>query len=131
MLVEDNEDHAILIRKSMQAECKENTLEIFVDAESALEYLKAKELGKSYIVILDINLPGMHGLELLREIKSDHKLRGIPVIMLSTSDSETDRAKAYEYSANSYLTKPVDFEKFCQMIKDLSFYWGVWNRPEK
>jgi CheY-like chemotaxis protein len=73
----------------------------------------------------------MHGLELLREIKSDHKLRGIPVIMLSTSDSETDIAKAYEYSANSYLTKPVDFEKFCQMIKDLSFYWGVWNRPEK
>jgi CheY-like chemotaxis protein len=131
MLVEDNEDHAILIKKIMQAECTKHTLKVFVDAESALEYLKSKELNEPHVVILDINLPGMHGLELLREIKNNEMLRNIPVIMLSTSEAETDRAKAYEYLANSYLTKPVDFEEFCHMVKDMFFYWGVWNRPAK
>jgi DNA-binding response OmpR family regulator len=115
----------------MQAEYTAHTLKIFVDAESVLEYLKARELNELYIVILDINLPSIHRLELLRKIKSDHKLRSIAVIMLSTSQSETDRAKAYEFSANSYLTKPVDFQKLCQMLKDILFYWGVWNRPVK
>ena len=70
----------------------------------------------------------MDGLEVLKIIKNDTKLYKIPVIILSTSDTENDINKAYEYNANSYLVKPIDFNKFTQIIKDLGFYWMTWNR---
>jgi CheY-like chemotaxis protein len=80
-------------------------------------------------VLLDLKLPKIDGLEVLDIIKKDDVLRVIPVVILTTSVNEADRAKAYHRHANSYLAKPVDFEKFHQMIKDLKFYWAAWNQP--
>ncbi|MCA9255160.1 MAG: hypothetical protein KDA33_05955, partial [Phycisphaerales bacterium] len=65
----------------------------------------------------------------LKDIKNDPTLALIPVVMMTTSDAESDRIRAYKLNVNSYLVKPVDFEKFQQMVTDCSFYWGVWNQP--
>lgn len=129
ILVEDNEDHAVLVKKTLAGERVANELQVFGDAESALEHLRDPEVSSPQVVLLDINLPGMTGLEMLKEMKSDAALKSIPVVMLSTSDAGVDRARAYEFAANSYLTKPIDFQKFRMMIKDVGLYWGVWNQP--
>jgi CheY-like chemotaxis protein len=129
ILVEDNEDHSALVRKSLRSQRVLNPLSVFEDAESALAYLRGGGLPPSSVILLDINLPGMDGLELLSILKSDPRLESLPVVVLSTSDAKADREAAYQRGANSYLVKPLDFEKFREMIKQVGLYWGVWNRP--
>lgn len=129
ILVEDNEDHAMLFRRTIEAERIANTLLIFEDAESALHHLRSPNAAMPQVILLDINLPGMTGLDLLKILKSDAALKHIPIVMLSTSDADADRLAAYEYDVNSYLSKPLDFAKFRQMIRDMGYYWGVWNQP--
>ena len=80
------------------------------------------------MILLDLRLPRIDGLEVLKEIKTDKELRCIPVVVLTTSEAESDIARAYDYYANSYLVKPMDFDKFTQLMQDLGFYWLVWNR---
>jgi CheY-like chemotaxis protein len=80
------------------------------------------------LILLDLRLPKIDGLEVLREIKHNPELRGIPVVILSTSEADTDLAKASEYFANSYLVKPVDFNRFTRLMNDLDAYWLGWNR---
>lgn len=80
------------------------------------------------MILLDLRLPKIDGLEVLKEIKADEKLRCIPVVILTTSESEKDLAGAYDNHANSYLVKSVDFEKFTKLIDDFGFYWLAWNR---
>ena len=77
----------------------------------------------------DLKMPMMDGHEVLAVIKADEALRGIPVVILTTSEAEIDRCRAYSLHANSYLVKPVDMQRFRQMVQDLSLYWGVWNSP--
>jgi CheY-like chemotaxis protein len=79
-------------------------------------------------MLLDLRLPRVNGVEVLKQVKEDSKLQALPVVILTTSDAELDMAKAYEYHANSYLTKPVDFCDFSRMLKDLGFYWLAWNK---
>lgn len=78
--------------------------------------------------MLDLKLPKMDGHEVLAKIKTDEKLLLIPVIVLTTSDAEVDRVRAYRLHANSYLVKPLDAEQFNKMVQDMSLYWGIWNR---
>src|SRR5690606_31762487 len=85
------------------------------------------EAERPDVVLLDLKLPKVDGLEVLAAIRADEELRDLPVVVLTTSDAEADRERAYEHHVNSYLVKPVDFEKFRQMVNDLSLYWGVWN----
>jgi CheY-like chemotaxis protein len=80
------------------------------------------------VILLDLRLPKIDGLEVLKEIKNDEELRRIPVVVLTTSEAESDLAQAYEHHANSYLVKPVDFGKFTQLMDDMGFYWLGWNR---
>ena len=129
VLVEDNEDHALLVEKTLSAERICNRLTVFQDAESALSHLRSGAAERPQLILLDINLPGMDGLQLLKELKTDENLKKVPVVILSTSDAESDRSRAYAHSANSYLVKPVDFQKFRQMIRDVGLYWGLWNQP--
>jgi len=83
------------------------------------------------VILLDLKLPKMDGHEVLAKIKADEKLRRIPVIVLTTSDAEVDKIRAYQLHANSYLVKPIDAEQFNKMVQDMSLYWGSWNRsPE-
>jgi CheY-like chemotaxis protein len=76
-----------------------------------------------------LKLPKIDGHEVLREIKQDPVLKVIPVVVLTTSGAESDRARAYQEHANSYLVKPLDFSKFREMADDLQLYWGMWNQP--
>ncbi len=129
VLIEDNDDHITLVRKTLLAERVANTLTVFQEGESALSYLKGGGAPATSLVLLDINLPGIDGLEVLRIIRADPDIKRLPVVVLSTSDARMDRRRAYDHGANSYLVKPLDFSKFRQMIRDVGLYWSVWNRP--
>jgi DNA-binding response OmpR family regulator len=83
------------------------------------------------IVLLDLRLPKVDGLEVLKQIKEDNKLRHIPTVVLTTSSTESDMIKAYDNGAGSYIVKPVDFDKFTKLMDAFGFYWLAWNRyPE-
>ena len=104
------------------------------DGESALDYLlrrgkyadRAKDRSP-HLVILDLRLPKIDGLEILKVIKQSEELKRLPVIILTSSHAESDVARAYDYHANSYVVKPLDFSKFVVLMKDLGFYWLAWN----
>jgi CheY-like chemotaxis protein len=133
LLVEDDDDHAELIQMTLAESRIGNTFDRVSDGEEALAYLRREgaytDKLRPDVVLLDLKLPKVDGHEVLAQIKSDESLRGIPVVVLTTSHSEADKAKAYYNHANSYLVKPVDFDRFQQMVKDLKLYWGVWNQP--
>jgi len=133
LLVEDNADHAHLVQRSFQQARVANTLDHVWDGEQAIQYLKQTppfdKITRPDILLLDLNLPKISGLEVLATIKQDNTLRNIPVVVLTTSDTDRDRSAAYSAGANSFLTKPVDFDVFCKMVADLNLYWGVWNQP--
>ncbi|MDX9912742.1 MAG: response regulator [Phycisphaerales bacterium] len=101
------------------------------NGEQALAFLRKEgEFGSAQrpdIILLDLKLPRMNGLEVLREIKWDPELSPIPVVMLSTSSADEDKERAYELRANSYVVKPLDFDSFNQIVSTLNYYWAVVN----
>jgi CheY-like chemotaxis protein len=133
LLVEDDPAHAELVQIAMSENAIANTIDHVSDGVEAVRYLNHEppyaDHRRPDVILLDIRLPKMDGHEVLEYIKSSSEHRDIPVVMLTTSDAETDRARAYEHHANSYLTKPVNFEQFHKMVRDLQLYWAVWNHP--
>ncbi len=134
LLVEDNESHAELVKRSFEDHRIANKIYHVSDGEEALDYMLRRgayaDHEKSptpHMVLLDLRLPKIDGLEVLKEIKSVKELEKIPTVIFTTSSAEMDVAKAYEYHANSYLVKPVNFEKFDQLMNDIGFYWLAWN----
>ncbi len=138
LLVEDNPAHAEIVIRSFQDHHITNHIVHVLDGEAALDYLlhrgqfvSAENNPRPRIVLLDLRLPKIGGLQLLHEIKTHEILCSIPVVILTTSEATRDLALAYANHANSYLVKPVDFTKFSQLIDDLGIYWLDWNRqPE-
>lgn len=135
LLVEDNRDHAELVMRTMEDFQVANSIIHVEDGEVALNYLYGRGIYADrtifpvpHLILLDLRLPKVDGLDVLREIKGDETLRSLPVVILTTSDAERDMAMAYEYHANSYVTKPVNFDDFSKLLKDLGFYWLAWNR---
>jgi len=134
MLVEDNADHAELVIRTLQDHRIANTIKHFSDGQAALDYLlrqgEYQDPAKSphpHMILLDLRLPRVDGLEVLRIIKQQEELKTIPVIILTTSQAEKDVARAYDNHANSYLVKPVGFDEFSKLMQDLGFYWLGWN----
>jgi CheY-like chemotaxis protein len=134
MLVEDNYDHAELVIRTLEEHHIANKIEHFSDGQSALDYLFRRgdhvdtaRSPRPHIILLDLRLPGVDGLEILKVLKGDDELRNIPVIVLTTSEAERDVARAYNHHVNSYLVKPVGFEEFRKLMNDLGFYWLGWN----
>jgi len=134
LLVEDNPDHTELIKRSFQDHRLANKIYHVSDGEAALDYLFRKgeyaEADKSprpHVILLDLRLPKVDGLGVLKEIKATEELGRIPVVIVTTSEAERDLAQAYDSHANSYLVKPVDYAKFTQLMTDLGFYWLGWN----
>lgn len=134
LLVEDNPAHAELVMRNFEDHRVANTIIHLSDGETALEYLfqrglysSERESPRPHVILLDLRLPRVDGLDVLKEIKSSDKLRRIPVVILTTSEAERDAAQAYEQHANSFLVKPLDFESFTNLIKELGFYWLKWN----
>lgn len=134
MLVEDNIDHAELVIRTLENHRIANQIKHFADGQLALDYLLRHgefELPESsprpHLILLDLRLPRVDGLEVLRQIKERDDLKNIPVIILTTSEAERDVARAYDNHVNSYLVKPVGFDEFSKLMDDLGFYWLGWN----
>jgi CheY-like chemotaxis protein len=134
LLVEDNPDHAELVMRSFESHRVANTISHVADGRQALDYLfregeftDAAKSPRPHIVLLDLRLPKVDGLEVLGAMKESDDLRRIPVVVLTTSESERDVAQAYHHHANSYLVKPLDFAKFTELMDTLGFYWLGWN----
>ncbi|MBN1909764.1 MAG: response regulator [Pirellulales bacterium] len=132
--VEDNPDHAHLVKRSLRKYRVANRICLLEDGEAALEYLfhrgsfrEPENSPRPDLVLLDLRLPKVDGLEVLRIIKSTGELQQIPVVILTSSEAERDVAQAYECHANSYLVKPVGFDQFTDMMEQLGFYWLGWN----
>lgn len=133
LLVEDDEDHADLVSRAMRENRIANEIAIVGDGEAALRYLRNQapfeNAPRPHVILLDLKLPKIDGHEVLEQIKSDPGLKTIPVVVMTTSQAESDRARAYASHANSYLVKPLDFERFHEMILQLRLYWAAWNEP--
>lgn len=134
MLVEDNVDHAELVIRTLEEHQIANKVRHFLDGQSALDYLFQRgeyadpaEIVRPHMILLDLRLPRVDGIDVLKTIKESEKLKSIPVVILTTSEAEKDVTKAYNNHANSYLVKPVGFEEFKQLMDDLGFYWLNWN----
>lgn len=134
LLVEDDPAHAEIVRRNFEMFRIANRLKHVWDGEEALDYLYRRgkftdrsESPRPGVILLDLRLPKIDGLEVLKTIKSDPDLRRIPVVVLTTSAAETDKVKAYESFANSYLVKPVDYAQFVALMQSLGYYWLAWN----
>jgi len=134
LLVEDSPTDVMLTREAMDQYKIANPLEIVEDGIEAMEYLRQegrfKDAPRPGLVILDLNLPRKNGREVLYEMKSDPHLRNIPVVVLTTSKSEEDVIKSYCLHANCYITKPVDFARFIDVVRMINDFWfGVVTLP--
>jgi CheY-like chemotaxis protein len=134
MLVEDNVDHAELVIRTLEEHRIANRVRHFLDGQSALDYLFQRgefagrtDNARPHVILLDLRLPRVDGIDVLKAIKEDEHLKTIPVVVLTTSEAEKDVAKAYYNHANSYLVKPVGFDEFKRLMDDLGFYWLSWN----
>ena len=132
LLVEDNLDHAELVKRSLAEHRVANRIIHCSDGESALAYLFGNASPSTppvqpNLVLLDLRLPKIDGLEVLKRIKMEDSLKKIPVVVLTTSRAEQDIAEAYEHRANSYLVKPLDYIKFNDLMDALGYYWLAWN----
>lgn len=134
LLVEDNPAHAELIIRSLEDHKVPNSIYHAHDGQMALDYLFQRgpyenmaENPRPHVILLDIRMPKVDGIQVLKEIKTSDELKHIPVIILTTSEADRDVERAYENYANSYLVKPVDFDKFIQLMEEVGFYWLQWN----
>ena len=129
LLVEDNEDDILLEQEAIADAKLVNLMYVVRDGDEAIAYLR--RLGKYQnaqvpgLILLDINMPRKNGFEVLNEIKADPALMHIPVVMLTTSDSEADIVRSYAKGACSYITKPMDFDKFRDVVKQFALYWAL------
>ena len=135
LLVEDDPAHAEIVRRNFAGGRIANHLEHVADGQAALDYLYRRNgfsdpavSPRPGIILLDLRLPKVDGLEVLKTIKADPNLRRIPVVVLTTSAAEADVAKAYDSHANSYLVKPVEFDHFAELMDTLGYYWLAWNQ---
>ncbi len=128
LLVEDNEGDIVLTLEAIKQTKAIKNVYVVKDGEEALLYLHKQkyfaDVTTPDIIFLDINLPKIDGKEVLAEIKSDNKLKSIPVIMLTTSSSGEDIVDAYNHYANCYISKPIDFEKFREVLKVVEDFWS-------
>ncbi len=131
LLIEDNPDHVELILKALRGNNLLNEVHVVASGEEAIDFVYQRggyaNVARPGLILLDIKLAGMDGIEFLRRIKADPKLKPIPVVMLTTSAGEKEIAESYNCGANSYIVKPVDFERFVKVIKELKLYWMVVN----
>jgi len=135
LLVEDDPAHAEIVRRNFRDFSPEDRLEHVSDGASALNYLyrrgdfaEPQAAPRPDLVLLDLRLPGVDGLTVLRTVKEDPHLAPIPVVILTTSAAEADVVQAYENQANSYLVKPVDLPHFAAQMEAFGFYWLAWNK---
>jgi CheY-like chemotaxis protein len=134
LLVEDNVNDIELTLHALRTENLANKIHVARDGEEALDYLfnrgtqADRQSGHPpHLILLDLKLPKVHGMEVLRQIKEDPALRRVPVVILTSSREDRDLLKSYDLGVNSYIQKPVEFDEFREIIKQLGLYWLVVN----
>ena len=127
LLVEDDPGDVLLTREAFEHQKVANRLHVVNNGEDAIAFLRRQgeytEVPEPDLVLLDLNLPGMHGREVLAAIKEDAHLQTIPVVVLTTSEAEEDVLRSYRLHANAYVTKPVDFDRFMQVVRAIDEFF--------
>lgn len=132
IMIEDDEGHARLIEKNIRRASVNNEIRHFLDGTSALDHLlhaDKREHGP-LLVLLDLNLPDMSGIDILARIKQDERTRRAPVVVLTTTDDQCEIQRCYDLGCNVYITKPVEYETFAQAIRQLGLFLSVMQVPE-
>ncbi len=136
LLVEDNPDDEALTRRALAKNNIRNEIAVVRDGAEALDFLfctgvhaTRKQNDWPEVILLDLKLPKVDGLEVLRRLRSDERTRLLPVVILTSSKEEQDLTNGYRLGANSYIRKPVDFEQFVEAVRNLGLYWLVLNEP--
>ncbi len=134
LLVEDDPRDVELTLRSLKKHNLANRVHVAKDGAEALEYIFARDTFEGrdinhtpQVILLDLKLPKVDGLEVLREIKSDERTKHIPIVVLTSSREENDMVESYKLGVNSYIVKPVDFDKFAESVSKLGFYWLLLN----
>ena len=134
VMIEDDEGHARLIEKNIRRAGVSNGIRHFTDGTSALEYLYQAPDGPAQngpaLVLLDLNLPDMSGMDILARMKADGPLKRTPVVVLTTTDDKVEIQRCYDLGCNVYITKPVNYESFAQAIRQLGLFLSVIQVPE-
>lgn len=138
LLVEDNPHDVELTKRALEKHNVANKIFVVKDGEEALEYIfsegryaNRKNKSNPRLILLDLKLPKVDGLEVLRRVKSDKNMKTIPVVMLTSSQMESDIIESYRLGVNSYIVKPVEFDAFAKSVSELGLYWLVINQPPK
>jgi len=129
LLVEDNANDAELTLRALKQRNLANQVFVCRDGAEALDFFFTGATPVPKVVLLDLKLPKVDGLEVLRQIKDDARTKSIPVVVLTSSREEPDIERAYTLGANSYIVKPVDFEAFARAVSDVGLYWLLLNHP--
>jgi CheY-like chemotaxis protein len=132
LIVDDDEGHAILIRENLEAAGLNNAIEHFRDGQAVLDFFARRLPGEhqSFLVLLDIRMPKVDGIEVLRRLKSDPELSKLPVIMLTTTDDSREIERCYGLGCSVYIQKPVDYDRFAEAIRRLGLFMTLVLLPE-
>jgi CheY-like chemotaxis protein len=127
LIVDDDEGHAILIRENLEAAGLRNPIEHFRDGQAILDFFAQRPHGsqESFIVLLDIRMPKIDGIEVLRRLKADPEMSKLPIIMLTTTDDSREVERCYELGCNVYIQKPVDYDRFAEAIRRLGLFMSL------
>jgi len=135
ILIEDNPDDVELTLDALKVHKLANRVKVLRDGEEALEYIFCAGryadrdiCARPKVILLDLKLPKVDGIEVLRRIRSDERTKTLPVVVLTSSDEQKDRIDSYELGVNSYIVKPVEFDNFAQAVADVGFYWVLLNK---
>lgn len=135
LLVEDSPNDVELTLEALSEHNLANEVEVAKDGQEALDYLYYQERfsdrlnGNPAVILLDLKLPKINGIEVLKRVRTDEKLKLIPVVVLTSSHEEKDRVESYNLGVNAYVVKPVDFHAFIDAVKNLGMFWAIINEP--
>lgn len=130
LLVEDDQVDAMTVKRAIRQIKMKHPLVHAENGEEALDYLKNGNNEKPWIILLDLNMPRMNGLEFLQVAKKDDVLKSIPVVVLTTSKEQQDRIASFNFSVAGYMIKPVDYAQFVEMMRAIQSYWTLCQQPD-
>ena len=130
LLVEDDQVDAMTVKRALKEINVTNRLDVVNDGEEALAFLKNPEIENPAIILLDLNMPKMNGIEFLEIAKKDDTLKRIPVVVLTTSKEDQDKVDSFNFGVAGYMIKPVDYRKFVEVIKTINLYWTLSELPD-